>query len=150
MLISKAIFRNHLQISQWVWEWHGYLFSLWNDEGRRRINDLGKHHTSYLLLLAKCFFLSCPLPFSMRPARSWCSCSVRTFPQLLRQRRAVHLQCTGSPTHSDPMEAPDGGQQRRVLYQPLSRLRSHQQSSFGSCAILQLENSDSSVWRQHR
>lgn len=87
---------------------------------------------------------------SLWPAGSWCGCSLWPFPQFLCQCRAVDLQCSRSSTHTDPLETPFGGQQRLVLHQPVPRLCSYQQGSPGSGPLLQLENSDGGVRRQHR
>lgn len=98
---------------------------------------------------------SLPNPFSslgisVWPVGSWCGCSLWSFPQFLGQCCAVYLQCSRSSTHPDPLETPLGGQQRLVLHQPLPGLCGYQQGHPGSGPLLQLEDSDCGVWRQHR
>lgn len=87
---------------------------------------------------------------SLRPAGSWCGCSLWPFPQFLRQCCAVNLQCSRSSTHTDTLETPISGQQRLVLHQPVPGLCSYQQGRPGSGPLLQLEDRDRGVWRQHR
>lgn len=96
------------------------------------------------------YFSLLPPPLSMWPACSGGSCTIWTIPQLISQCSTIYLQCTWSSTYSDTMETSNSGSQRLFLHQPLSRLCSHQPGSFRFGATLQLEDSNSCIWRQYK
>lgn len=99
------------------------------------------------------FFLSsltdfCLL-FSLWSAVPWGGSHLRAIPQLLSQRRAVHLQRLGSSTHPDPLETSGVRQQGLLLCQPLSGFLFTQPCHPWPCAVLQVENSYCCLRWQH-
>lgn len=91
-----------------------------------------------------------PLPPSLRPAVSGRGRHLWPLPQLLGQRGAVHLQRPGGAACADPLEAPGGRQPRRLLREPVPGLLVAEPRPPGPGALLQVEDGDGGLRRQHR
>lgn len=87
---------------------------------------------------------------SVWPAGSRRGGSVWPLPQLVGQRRPVYLQRPGGPAHTDTLEAPVRGQQGHVLHQPLPRVHRRRPGYPGCGDVLQMEEVDGGLRRQHR
>lgn len=97
---------------------------------------LGLHISWEPMSVFPFIFLCHILSTSVRPAGSRGGCRLRSLSQLVGQRRSVHLQRPGGPSHPDQLETPVSGQQGHVLHQPLPGVHRHRQGHSGRRHLL--------------